>query len=484
MRNNQKENSLKDKTAKGLFWGGLSNGVQQLLNMIIGIFLARILSPDDYGMVGMLTIFTLIAGVLQESGFTAALVNKKDIEHTDYNAVFWFTTLMGICMYSILFACAPLIAAFYNKPELTSLARFLFISIFVSSTSITHYAYLFKNLMVKQRAIAQITALVLSGTIGIILALNDFAYWGIAIQSVSYTIVSTSVCWFFSGWRPTLTINFKPLKGMFAFSWRLLVTNIFVQLNNNIFSVLLGRFFGVADVGHYTQANKWNNMGYSLITGMVNGVAQPVLVQVGDNNERKLIVFRKMLRFTAFISFPLMLGLALVAPEFIVITVKEKWLPCVQYLQILCFSGAFFPIQALYSSLIISKGNSKVQLWTTISQCTLLLVLMLTVCKHGILVMIICSVCLNVCWLAIWQYFVKKAIGLSNLCAITDVCPFIFAAAFTMIVTHFLTIGLNNIYILFLAKVSIAAATYILIMWISNATIFKESINYLIKQKK
>ena len=158
------EENLKDKTAKGLLWGGLSNGVQQLLNLFFGIFLARILNSEDYGMVGMLSIFSLIAGSLQESGFTAALANKRAITHKDYNAVFWFSTFLSAFLYIILFFCAPLIADFYEKPELTALARYSFLGFFIASLGIAQNAYLFRNLMVKQKSISLIIALIISGS--------------------------------------------------------------------------------------------------------------------------------------------------------------------------------------------------------------------------------------------------------------------------------------------------------------------------------
>ena len=328
--------SLKEKTAKGLFWGGFSNGIQQLLNLFFGIFLARLLNADDYGMVGMLTIFIAVAGTLQESGFTNALTNKREVTHKDYNAVFWFSTLTGITMYILLFLSAPLIADFYDKPELVPLARYLFIGFLISSSATAHNAVLFKNLMVKQKAMSQIIALTLSGIIGVIMAFNGMTYWGIATQSVVYILVVTICFWYFSPWRPTLNIDFRPLKSMFGFSSKILVTNIFTQINNNIFSVLLGKFFSEAEVGYYTQANKWNTMGHSLITGMVSGVAQPVLTEVANDAGRQRNVFRKMLRFTAFISFPAMFGLALIAHELIVISVTDKWLDSVPILQLLC----------------------------------------------------------------------------------------------------------------------------------------------------
>ncbi len=478
------DSTLKGKTAKGLFWGGLSNGVQQLLNLLFGIFLARILNAEDYGMVGMLTIFVVVAGSLQESGFTNALVNKKDASHRDFNAVFWFSTLLGLTLYIILFFCAPLIADFYHKPQLVPLARFLFLSFLMSSTATAHNAVLFKRLMVKQKAIAQISGLTVSGIVGVTMAFNGMAYWGIATQSVINIMVTNALFWYFSPWRPTFHIDFRPLKEMFGFSSKILVTNIFIQTNNNIFSVLLGRLFSTSEVGFYTQANKWDSMGYSLIGNMVNGVAQPVLTSVSDDKERQRGVFRKMLRFTSFIAFPAMLGLALVANELIVIAVTDKWLPCVPFLQLLCIWGAFFPITTLYTNLIISKGKSNIYMWNTIILGALQLLTLLIVHPYGIEAMIIAFVAINVGWLLIWQYFVWRLIGLSLFSAVKDIFPFAVVALLTMAATYFITLCIGNIYLLFASKIIVAAAIYVVIMWLSHSVVFKESIEYLFKHNK
>ena len=194
------EQSLKDKTAKGLFWGGVSNGIQQLLNLLFGIFLARLLTPADYGMVGMLTIFSALASILQEGGFISALTNRKKTEHKDYNAVFWFSLLMGISLYLLLYVSAPLIADFYAQPELTDLARLSFLGFLISSTNVAPRAFLFKHLKTKENAIISFLSLTISGIVGITLAANGFAYWGIAIQSIAYTLSTTIFSYYFSGW--------------------------------------------------------------------------------------------------------------------------------------------------------------------------------------------------------------------------------------------------------------------------------------------
>lgn len=350
------QSSLKEKTAKGLFWGGLSNGLQQVLNLVFGIFLGRLLDRSDYGMVGILTVFSAIAAALQEGGFISALTNRKNATHRDYNAVFWFSFLCSVTFYLILFLCAPLIARFFGIAELVPLSRVLFLGFVISSLSIAPRAYLFKNLKIRETTVISLTALAVSGVVGITLAANGFAYWGLAFQSLSFVTMVTLLNFYFSRWRPSLHIDFSPIREMIGFSSKLIVTNVFTILNNNLFSVVLGKFYSPKEVGDFTQANKWNGMGHTLITNMINGIAQPVFTSIADDRERQLNVFRKLLRFTAFISFPAMFGLSLVSKELIVITITEKWLSSAAILQLLCVWGAFIPITSLFSNLVISRG--------------------------------------------------------------------------------------------------------------------------------
>lgn len=478
------EQSLKEKTAKNLLWGGLSNALQQLLNLFFGIFLARILSRSDYGMVGMLSIFSLIANSLQESGFTAALTNKKEIKHADYNAVFWFSTGTGFLLYLLLSSAAPLIAHFYNTPELTALARYSFLGFFISSLGVAQSAYLFRNLMVKQRAIAMMCALAVSGTVGIVLAMNGFAYWGIATQNIVYVSVVTAVYWYFSPWRPTFHFDFHPLKEMFSFSSRLLVTNIFGHINYNILSVILGKFYTKQSVGDFNQANKWNYMGYSVILGMIHGVAQPVLANVADEKERQKRVFRKMLRFTAFVTFPCMFGLSLIAPEFITITITDKWSESAGMLQILCIGSSFTTIANLYSNLIISKGKSQIFMWNTILLGITQVISMYCCYPHGILFMIKCYAGINICWVLVWQYFVWKEIRLTLIQAFRDILPFCFTAGAVMLCTAYCVEHLHlNVYGTCIAKIIMAATLYTSIMWLSKSVTFRETVQYLLKRK-
>ena len=352
------ESSLKERTARGLFWGGLSGGVQQLLALIIGICLARRLAPGDYGIVAMLTVFSLLAWNLQESGFTSAIGIKKNVTHADYNAVFWFSVGVSILLYIVLFLAAPAIAAFNRTPELTLLARVSFLGFVISSFSVVQSAYLFRNLMVKQRMIASFVAVCAGGAVGIVLVYSGYAYWGLIAQDLTFKAVVTAAYWAMSPWRPRLRFDMKPVREMFAFSSKILATNILTTLNNQFLQGQMGHYFPRREVGLYSQANKWNTMGYSLITTTLSSVAQPVLAGADDGKGRQLRVFRKMLRFTAFLSFPAMFGLALIAPEFVPLALREQWTDCVPYLQVLCVAGATIPVSQQFSNLLVSRGRS------------------------------------------------------------------------------------------------------------------------------
>ena len=479
----EEPSSLKEKTARGLFWGGISNGVQQLLNLLFGIFLARLLTPADYGMVGMLSIFSLIASTLQESGFTAALANKKDAGHRDYNAVFWFSTLTGATLYVILFFCAPLIAGFYHTPELTPLARYSFLGFLISSTGVAHYAVIFRNLRVKENAVVMLVALTVSGLVGVWMAWQGMAYWGIATQSIVYVCCVTALRWYYSGWRPTCRVDFRPLRGMIAFSSRLLVTNICQHINYNLLSVVLGRCYTEREVGFFNQSNKWNYMGYSVIQGMVQGVAQPVLRQVDDDRERQVRVFRKMLRFVAFVSFPCLLGLSLVAPELITITITDKWARSAGLLQMLCIGSAFIPLQNLYSNLIVSRGRSDAYMWNVIAQGVVQVAVALSCYRLGMERMVMCYVAVTVAWTFVWHYLAWREIRLSLWSALRDTVPFLLIAAGTMGLTGFVVSHVTeNVYVAFIAKVALAAALYVGLMVLCRVQTFRESWAYFRKK--
>ena len=474
--------TLKDKTAKGLFWGAMNSGSTQVLNILFGIFLARLLSPADYGIIGILTIFTLIAGNLQSSGFTQALVNLKTPTHRDYNSVFWFNIIVSFAIYVVLFFCAPLIAEFFHQPCLVWLSRFVFLAFFISSFGIVQNAYMSKNMMNKEIAIVNFAALICSNVIGLTLALLDFAYWSLAWQQVIYITVLNFGRYYYTGWRPSMQIDFGPVRRMFGFSVKLLVTNIINTLSQNVLTFIFGRFYPISDVGNYSQASNWNTKANSFITNTIGQIAQPVLASVKDDKDKELLVFRKMMRFTAFLSFPLMLGLTLVSREFILITIHEKWIDSVPLLQVLCVSGAFMPIYTLYQNLAISNGRSDVYMWCNLGQVIGLLVLVLACHSYGMQTMVLAYTVFMIAWLVVWQVLTNRICRLPFLDVVKDTMPFLLCAVATMIVTYYLTVSIANIYVLLMVRLLLAAAIYFVIMKVLKVRILDECIAFA-KQK-
>lgn len=475
--------SLKEKTAKGLFWALVNNGSMQVLNVVFGIFLGRLLTPDDYGMVGVLAIFTAIAGNLQSSGFSQALANMKNPEARDYNAVFWFNVLVSISMYVILFFCAPLIAAYFRQPELLRLSRFVFLSFLISSLGIAHSAYMFKNLMVKESTLIGFVALLVSGTVGIILAFNGCSYWSLAWQQVIYISVLNLGRYYYTPWHPSFNIDFTPIRRMFGFSVKILFTSIINTLNANVLVFIFGRLLPMKSVGSFTQANKWNTMAYSLLAGTVSQVAQPVMAQLTEDEGRERRAFRKMTRFMALLSFPCMFGLAMVAEEFILVTIHSQWLSCVPLLRILCVGGAFMPFYTLYQNQAISRGRSDIYLWCNVLLLAVQIAVVLASARFGITAMVAVYTAVSVAFLAVWQHFIHRLTGLCGIDVMLDILPFMLVSAAVMTAVWLLTRGIGNLWLLLLCRIVLAASLYFVAMKLMHAKILDECIGYLKRRK-
>ena len=479
--------SLKQKTAQGLIWGGFSNGVVQLLQAVFGVWILNIITPEDSGKVAALVIFSNIASVLQESGFTAALANKREPTHEEYNAVFWFNVIVGIALYIILFFTAPFIADFYHEPVLCPLGRFAFLSFVFSCFGTAQRAYLFGHLMVKQTSIMQMASIIISGIAAVCMAYAGWAYWGLAAQSLVYVACITFFAWYFSPWRPTLHIDLGPAWKMFGFSSKLLVNSLAFQFNNNAFGVLLNRFFpGGHIAGIYDNARKWDDRAISTIGGMVQGVAQPVLRDAAGGESRLIPAFRKMLRFTCFVSFPCLLGLALIAEDFIVLLVGEKWHASANMLSLLCIYGAFSPVVTLYSNLVISRGRSTINMVIGLVNCALVWggIIVLHALGHNLTSMVIFYVSLNIAWLFIWQTCTHRLIGLRWWHAFKDIAPFFVFSLGVMTLTWWLTSELNISWTRMFLRIVIVIILYIGSLWLARAQILRESIDYIFHKKR
>ena len=467
--------TLKEKTAQGLLWGGLNSGIQQLVGLAFGIVLGRLLAPSDYGMMAMISIFSLVATALQDSGFRTALTNIEHPKHEDYNSVFWFNIIMASSLYVILFLAAPLIGEYYHTPRVVPLCRYAFLSIVIASLGTAQSAYLFKHLRAKQQAEAGALAVILSSMTGVGMAFAGMAYWSLATQGLVYVGINTLLQWHFSPWRPSIHgITFAPVRRMFRFSCKILATTIMTHVNNNVLNILLGHYFTPRDTGNYNQAYQWNTKCYSLVQSMVAQVAQPVLVSLNGEEGRQKDVFRKMMRFTAFITFPLLFGFGLVAKEFIVTAIGEKWLASAQLIQILCLSGATMPLSTLFSNMIISKGRSGTFFWCTFTLGLVQIATMIMIWPMGIRTMVIAYTLLNTSWLLVWLFFVRRLIGYGYWMFFCDVMPFALAAAGVMGVAYVATMPLSNLIALLISRFIIAVVLYYAVMKIARVKILAE----------
>lgn len=476
------EGGLKEKTAKGLLWGALNSGSTQLLNLIFGIFLGRLITPAEYGIVGVLSIFTLIAGNLQSSGFTQALVNLKAPRNEDYTAVFWFNTLTSFVLYALLFLSAPLIARFFHQPCLVEVSRFVFLSFVISSFGIAHNAYMTKNMMNRELAIIGAIALLCSGGVATFLAFYGFSYWSLAWQQIIYITVLNIGRYYYTPWRPSWHFTFEPVRKMFGFSVKILITNIINTLSNNILTLLFGRLYPIKAVGDYSQAYKWNTMASAFVANAVGQVAQPVLASVKEEQGRSVRVFRKMLRFTAFLSFPAMFGLAIISNEFILLTIGKRWIDAVPLLQMLCIGGAFVPFYTLYQNVAISNGRSDIYMFCNIAQIVLQLVIIGFFYHLGINTMVMVYTLFTIAWLFVWQWTARRIIGLRFREVIKDVMPTLCIALLVMATTYFVTLSLHHLLLLLICRILIAALLYAAIMKLLHVEMMDELILFIKKR--
>lgn len=476
------EGGLKEKTAKGLLWGALNSGSTQLLNLIFGIFLGRLITPAEYGIVGVLSIFTLIAGNLQSSGFTQALVNLKAPRNEDYTAVFWFNTLTSFVLYALLFLSAPLIARFFYQPCLVEVSRFVFLSFVISSFGIAHNAYMTKNMMNRELAIIGAIALLCSGGVATFLAFYGFSYWSLAWQQIIYITVLNIGRYYYTPWRPSWHFTFEPVRKMFGFSVKILITNIINTLSNNILTLLFGRLYPIKAVGNYSQAYKWNTMASAFVANAVGQVAQPVLASVKEEQGRSVRVFRKMLRFTAFLSFPAMFGLAIISNEFILLTIGKRWIDAVPLLQMLCIGGAFVPFYTLYQNVAISNGRSDIYMFCNIAQIVLQLVIIGFFYHLGINTMVMVYTLFTIAWLFVWQWTARRIIGLRFREVIKDVMPTLCIALLVMATTYFVTLSLHHLLLLLICRILIAALLYAAIMKLLHVEMMDELLLFVKKR--
>lgn len=372
--------SIRSLLLHGVVWNFIEKLLIRGVSFVIGVILARLLSPSDYGLIGMLVVFVAISNVFIEGGLAKALIQRKDCQDIDYSTAFFANVGMSICIYLLLFICAPWIAAFYHEPILTDLTRVLGLNFILGSFNIVQRAKLMSNVDFKSLAQINVASTVISGCIGIIMAYMGFGVWALVGQTISSTLVLVFLFPIYSGWKPSLEFSKTSFSQLFGFGSKLMITGIVATIVNNISTLCIGRFYKSHQLGYYTRASSFSEIISFTVYEVLGNVTFPILSGLQDERERLIAVYRKSLFFTAMIMFPLMFLVTLLAKPLVLLLLTEKWLPCVPLMQWLLLSRMFTPLSAINMNVLNALGRSDLYMKLDFSKIPLdIIVLLITI---------------------------------------------------------------------------------------------------------
>ena len=477
------QQSLKQKTIGALLWNLLDRMGQQVLLFIVGILVANILSVEDYALVGMLAIFSAIANIVLESGFSSALIQKQQTTERDFSSVFWFNTGMSLLLYLLLVASSPFIARFFDQPKLTELAIVIFLALPINSLTIIQTTILNKEIRFKILTKVNLLSMSISGGASLLMALNGFGVWTLALQPVVLAATRASLLWLHSSWRPTRTFSFAAIRELFGYASSLLLASLINTCFLNIYSLFIGKIYPAKELGYYTQGNKMCEMGVTMLYGSIQNATFPIFSSIQDDKERLIRAYRKTLRFTAFITFPIMMGLIVVARPFIELLLKEEWWPSIPFFQLLCAGGSFTILTAINNNFIKVSGRSDGILKLEYFKIALTVVALALTFDKPVLTMVTGLVMTRAGIYLINVFYTGRFTGYKWHMQLYDLLPYILLSLAMGASVYFLGMLIENRLLLLLAQVLAGATVYLLLSYITGSRILKESIEILFKKK-
>lgn len=352
------EQSLKTTTLKGTGWSFADNLANQGVTFLVGLILARLLSPEEYGLIGIITIFINVFSSIVDSGFSNALIRKNDSNNADYNTVFWSNLVISIALVIVLFVCSNPIAVFFRQPQLKLLTQVMSSILVINAFAIIQRTLFVKAIDFKTQTKASLIASISSGIVGVILAVRGFGVWSLVWQQIIRQGLNTLFLWIFSKWRPKLFFSWESFKSLFNFGWKLMVSTLINTIWNELYKVVIGKTYTANSLGLYTRAEQFSNIFSSNITNVVNRVTYPVLSSIQDDAQRLKNAYRRIIKTSMLITFSLMLGLVGVADNFVYVLVGPQWHDCVPMLQILCFTMMLYPLHAINLNMLQVQGRS------------------------------------------------------------------------------------------------------------------------------
>lgn len=422
------EKSLKQQAVIGVFWSAIEQFGFLGIQFITTIIIARILTPADYGLIGLLTIFTALGMIILDSGFGQALIQKKNVTQIDYSTVFYTNLVLGLIIYVVLYLCSPLIANFFHAPELEKISKWAFLVFPINSIGLIHNTIITKNINFKALTKVSVISAIISGIFGISLAYSGMGVWTLVYQILVNYCLRSILLWFYNPWKPSLNFSFKSLKNLIGFSSNLLGTSVIIILFNNLYTILIGRFYAISVVGYYNQAYRFEHIASTSLTAIIQRVSYPILSTIQDDNERLKSGYRRIINQTVFFNFPIMIGLIAIGHNLFDVLLTSKWLPAVPYFQLLCIYGALFPLHSINVNILKVKGEGKTLLKLEIIRRIIMILVILLTIKHGVIALLIGNIFTSVLSISINMYVCGKKINLKMLEQIYDILPYFLAA--------------------------------------------------------
>ena len=350
--------SLKDKTLKGVSWSLIDNVANKGISFLVGLVLARLLSPEEYGLIGIVMVFISVFDSIVDSGFSNALIRKHNADDTDFNTVFWSNMALSIVLCAILFFCASPIAHFFKMEQLKSLTEVMSSIIIINAFAIIQRTILVKRIDFKTQTKISVIASVSSGVVGIGMALVGCGVWSLVGQQISRQVLNTVFLWVFNKWYPKLVFSWNRFRELFSFGWKILATGLINTIWKEVYQVVIGKFYSPATLGQYTRAHQFGSIFSTNITAVIQRVSYPVLSSIQDDKSRLKSAYQRIIKLAMFVTFILMLGLAGISRNFVYVLVGSKWLACVPMLQIICFDLMLHPLHAINLNMLQVQGRS------------------------------------------------------------------------------------------------------------------------------
>ncbi|WP_421918783.1 MOP flippase family protein [Marinifilum sp.] len=455
---------LKSQTIKGVFWSFVEKFGSQLILLISQIFLARLLEPRDFGLLGMLAIFIAVSQIFIDSGFDNALIQKQDANQTDFSTVFFLNISLGVVFYLILFFAAPLIADFFRTPELVDLTRVVCSILAINSFGLIQFVKFKIDMNFKAIAQVVVTANILSAILGVVLALLNFGVWALAAQVMGIYVFRTILFWLKSSWRPSFIFSIKSFKSLFNFGSKLLLSGLISQIFENMYLLVIGRMYSATALGFYDQAKKFQQVPVTTLAQVVGNVTYPAFSKIQDDNEKLRLGFRKLIKLLVFINFPLMVGLAVIAEPLFLIVLGEKWMQSVPYFQLLCIAGMIYTVHSSNTNILKVKGRSDLFLYLEIVKKIFVVLAIIIGLQWGIIGLVVGQIVTSFISFFINAFYTGKLISYSTINQLKDISQ---TFLITLVTAAVMSIGwlIQNHMLSFLFQIVSGIGTYLLLAY-------------------